>query len=107
MSIRNFIITTLIAGTAQSYRHATLWKLLPSIRKGSPESPLYNLTGDALIWMAKEYMDTDADVSIYNAVSITNASEIIRDYFVGYFRHLSAQNGGKITASTDGRVVVQ
>lgn len=178
-----------------------------AIRKGSPESPLYNLTGDALIWMAKEYMDVDADVSIYNAggirseisagnltigdvyavypfdnllsiatlrgsdlktlfnyvasngglpvnsavkliisnnkvksvtingkeidnnkiytvasidylvelkrygfdnaVSITNASEIIRDYFVGYFRHLSAQNGGKITASTDGRVVVQ
>lgn len=178
-----------------------------AIRKGSPESPLYNLTGDALIWMAKEYMDTDADVSIYNAggirseisagnltigdvyavypfdnllsivtlrgsdlktlfnyvassgglpvnsavkliisnnkvksvtingkeidnnkiytvasidylvelkrygfdnaISITYASEIIRDHFVGYFRHLSAQNGGKITAHTDGRVVEQ
>ena len=38
-----------------------------AIRKGSPESPLGNLTGDALIWMAKEYYDIDADVSIYNS----------------------------------------
>lgn len=41
-----------------------------AIRKGSPESPLGNLTGDALIWMAKEYFDIDADVSIYNTGGI-------------------------------------
>ena len=38
-----------------------------AIRKGSPESPLYNVTGDALVWMAKEYMDVNADVGIYNS----------------------------------------
>jgi 2',3'-cyclic-nucleotide 2'-phosphodiesterase (5'-nucleotidase family) len=38
-----------------------------AIRKSSPESPLYNITGDALIWMAKEYMNVDADVSLYNS----------------------------------------
>ena len=178
-----------------------------AIRKGAPESPLYNLTGDALIWMAKEYMDVDADVSLYNsgglraeisagdltigdvyavypfdnvlsivtlkgsdlktmfnyvassgglpvnsgvklvisnkkvksvtvngkaidnnktytvatidylvelerygfenAVSRADAPEIIRDYFVGYFRHLAQQNNGKITASKDGRVTTE
>lgn len=178
-----------------------------AIRKGAPESPLYNLTGDALIWMAKEYMDVDADVSLYNsgglraeisagnltigdvyavypfdnvlsivtlkgsdlktmfnyvassgglpvnsgvklvisnkkvksvtvngkaidnnktytvatidylvelerygfenAVSRIDAPEIIRDYFVGYFRHLAQQNNGKITASKDGRVTTE
>ncbi len=178
-----------------------------AIRKGSPESPLYNLTGDALIWMAKEYMDVDADVSLYNsgglraeisagnltigdvyavypfdnvlsivtmkgsdlktmfnyiassgglpvnsgvklvisnekvksvkvggktidnnktytvatidylvelgrygfenAISRTDSPEIIRDYFVEYFRHLAKENGGKITASKDGRVTTE
>lgn len=178
-----------------------------AIRKGSPESPLYNITGDALIWMAKEYMDVDADVSLYNsgglraeisagdltvgdvyavypfdnvvsvvtmmgrdlktlfdyvayngglpinsgvklvisdrkvksvtvggkaiddnklytvatidylveldrygfekATSRTDYPEIIRDCFVEYFRHIAKQNGGKITASTDGRVTIQ
>jgi 5'-nucleotidase len=178
-----------------------------AIRKGSPESPLYNLTGDALIWMAKEYMDVDADVSLYNsgglraeisagdltigdvyavypfdnvlsivtmkgsdlktmfnyvassgglpvnsdvklvisnkkvksvtvggkaiennktytvatidylvelerygfenAISRSDSPEIIRDYFVEYFRHLAQENNGKITASKDGRVTVE
>ena len=178
-----------------------------AIRKGSPESPLYNLTGDALIWMAKEYMDVDADVSLYNsgglraeisagdltigdvyavypfdnvlsivtmkgsdlktmfgyvassgglpvnsdvklvisdkkvksvtvggkpidnnktynvatidylvdmkrygfenAITRSDSPEIIRDYFVDYFRHLAQQNGGKITASKDGRVTTE
>lgn len=175
-----------------------------AIRKGTPESPLYNLTGDALIWMAKEFMDVDADVSLYNsgglraeisagnltvgdvyavypfdnvlsiitlkgsdlktmfnyvasnnglpvnsnvklvisnkkvksvtvngkaidnnktytvatidylvelerygfenAISRSDSPEVIRDYFVEYFRYLAKQNGGKITASKDGRV---
>ena len=178
-----------------------------AIRKGTPESPLYNLTGDALVWMAKEYMDTDVDVSLYNsgglraeisagdltigdvyavypfdnvlsiitlkgsdlktmfnyvasngglpvnsgvklvisnkkvksvtvngkaidnnktytvatidylvelerygfenAISRSDAPEVIRDYFVEYFRHLAKENNGKITASTDGRVTVE
>ena len=178
-----------------------------TIRKGTPESPLYNLTGDALIWMAKEFMDVDADVSLYNsgglraelsagnltigdiyavypfdnvlsiltmkgsdlktmfnyvasnnglpvnsgvklvisnkkvksvtingkaidnnktytvatidylvelgrygfenALSRSYSPEIIRDYFVEYFRYLAKENGGKITAKTDGRVTVQ
>ena len=178
-----------------------------AIKKGSPESPLYNLTGDALIWMAKEYMDVDADVSLYNsgglraeisagdltigeayavypfdnvlsivtmkggdlktmfnyvasngglpvnsgvklvisnkkvksvtvngkaidnnktytvatidylvelerygfenAISRSDSPEIIRDYFVEYFRHLAQENNGKITASKDGRVTVE
>lgn len=37
-----------------------------AIRKGTPESPLGNLTADALIWMAKQYFNVDADVSVYN-----------------------------------------
>ena len=178
-----------------------------AIRKGAPESALYNLTGDALIWMAKEYMDVDADVSLYNsgglrseisagdltigdvyavypfdnvlsivtlkgsdlktmfnyvassgglpvsssvklvisnkkvksvtvngksidnnktytvatidylvelerygfenATSRSDSPEVIRDYFVEYFRHLAEQNNGKITAKTDGRVSTQ
>ena len=43
------------------------------LRKGSPESPLGNLTGDALIWMAKEYYGVDADVSLYNSGGIRAA----------------------------------
>ena len=178
-----------------------------AIRKGTPESPLYNLTGDALIWMAKEYMDVDADVSLYNSgglraeisagdltigdvyavypfdnmlsivtlkgsdlktmfnyvasngglpvnsgvkmvisnkkvksvtvngkeidsnktytvatidylielerygfeniTSRTDAPEVIRDYFVEYFRHLAQQNNGKITAAKDGRITTE
>lgn len=41
-----------------------------AIRKGSPESPLGNLTGDALIWMAEEYYGVKADVGIYNSGGI-------------------------------------
>lgn len=178
-----------------------------AIRKGSPESPLYNITGDALIWMAKEYMDVDADVSLYNsgglraeisagnltigdvyavypfdnvlsivtlkgsdlktmfnyvassgglpvnsgvkmvisnkkvksvtvngeaidnnktytvatidylvelerygfenATSRSDSPEIIRDYFVEYFRHIAQQNNGQITASKDGRITTE
>ena len=178
-----------------------------AIRKGSPESPLYNITGDALIWMAKEYMDVDADVSLYNsgglraeisagnltigdvyavypfdnvlsivtlkgsdlktmfnyvassgglpvnsgvkmvisnkkvksvtvngeaidnnktytvatidylvelerygfenATSRSDSPEIIRDYFVEYFRHIAQQNNSQITASKDGRITTE
>ena len=41
------------------------------------------------------------------ATSRTDSPEIVRDYFVEYFRHIAKQNGGKITASTDGRVTIQ
>ena len=175
-----------------------------AIRKGTPESPLGNLTADALVWMAQEYYDVKADVALYNTGGIRaeisagdltvgdvyavypfdnvlsvatlsgkdlktlfdyvassgglpinkevkmvisgkkvksvtvngetikdnqtytvatidylmnlgryglenatgrrDAPEIIRDYFVAYFRHLASENGGKITASTDGRI---
>lgn len=175
-----------------------------AIRKGTPESPLSNLTADALVWMAEEYYDVKADVALYNTGGIRaeisagdltvgdvyavypfdnvlsvatltgkdlkklfdyvassgglpinkevkmvisdkkvksvtvhgqpiddnktytiatidylmnlgryglenatgrkDASEIIRDYFVKYFRQLAEQNGGNITASTDGRI---
>lgn len=178
-----------------------------AIRKGSPESPLYNVTGDALVWMAKEYMDVNADVGIYNsgglraeisagdltigdvyavypfdnvlsiltmegkdlkklfeyiasngglpinsgvklvisnravksvtlngkviddnktytiatidylvelgrygfenALSRSDSPQIVRDYFVEYFRHLAEQNNGRITARTDGRITIQ
>lgn len=178
-----------------------------TLRKGNPESPLGNLTADGLIWMAKEYYDTDADVSIYNSGGIraeiskgdvtlgdvyaaypfdnvltllkmkgsdllnlfdhvassggmpinsavrlkirdgkvssvtidgkeidedkeytiatidylantgeygldkgtdrTDSPEFIRDCFGDYFRHIASGNGGKITASTDGRIVIE
>ena len=178
-----------------------------AIRKGTPESPLSNLTADALVWMAEEYYGIKADVALYNSGGIRaeisagdltvgdvyavypfdnvlsvatlkgkdlkklfeyvassgglpinkevrmvisgnkvksvtvngktindnqtyivatidylmnlgryglenatdrkDASEIIRDYFVAYFRHLASENGGKITASTDGRIKVE
>lgn len=177
-----------------------------AIRKGTPESPLGNLTADALVWMAEEYYGVKADVALYNSGGIRaeisagdltvgdvyavypfdnvlsvatlkgkdlkklfdyvassgglpinkevrmiisgnkvksvtvngqqindnqtytiatidylmnlgryglenaagrrDASEIIRDHFVAYFRHLAGENGGKITASTDGRITV-
>ena len=41
-----------------------------AIRKGSPESPLGNLTGDALVWMAEEFYGVKADVGIYNSGGI-------------------------------------
>ena len=41
-----------------------------AIRKGNPESPLGNLSADALIWMAKDRYNVDADVSIYNSGGI-------------------------------------
>ena len=178
-----------------------------AIRKGTPESPLSNLTADALVWMAQEYYGVKADVSLYNTGGIRaeisagdltvgdvyavypfdnvlsvatlkgkdlkklfeyvassgglpinkevrlvisgkkvksvtvngqpiddnktytvatidylmnlgryglenatgrrDAPDIIRDYFVAYFRHLAAQNDGKITASTDGRIKIE
>ena len=178
-----------------------------AIRKGSPESPLGNLTGDALVWMAEEFHGIKADLGLYNSGGIraeisagdltvgdvysvypfdnvlsiaklkgkdlkklfdyvassgglpisksvkmvisgntvksvtlngkaiddnqtytiatvdylmnlgryglenatgrNDASEIIRDYFVAYFRHLASQNNNEITASTDGRITKQ
>ena len=178
-----------------------------AIRKGSPESPLGNLTGDALVWMAEEFHGIKADLGLYNSGGIraeisagdltvgdvysvypfdnvlsiaklkgkdlkklfdyvassgglpisksvkmvisgskvksvtlngkpiddnqtytiatidylmnlgryglenatdrNDASEIIRDYFVAYFRDMADNNNGKITSSTDGRITKQ
>lgn len=175
-----------------------------AIRKGSPESPLGNLTADALLWMAEDQYGVKADVGLYNsggiraeisagdltvgdvyavypfdnvlslvtlkgsdlmrlfdyvassgglpisktvkmvikdkkvksvtvngqpvdnnkvytvatvdylvnlgryglenAISRNDSPDIIRDNFVEYFRYLALQNGGRITASKDGRV---
>ena len=41
-----------------------------AIRKGSPESPLGNLTGDALVWMANEHFGVTADLGLYNSGGI-------------------------------------
>ena len=41
-----------------------------ALRKGTPESPLTNLTGDALVWMAEEHYGVKADVGIYNSGGI-------------------------------------
>ena len=178
-----------------------------ALRKGTPESPLNNLTGDALVWMAQEYYGVKADVGIYNnggiraeisagnltvgdvyavypfdnvlsiaelkgsdlkelfeymasnqglpvnsgvrlvisnkkvksvtvdgkaidnnktysvatidylmnlgryglqnATNRRDSGEIIRDYFVEYFRHLAAENNGNINATTDGRIRIE
>ena len=178
------------------------------LERGTPESPLGNLTADGLIWMAKEFHDIEADVAVYNkggvraniaagkvtlgdvyavypfdnvlsiatitgknlkylmykvpnslyvnkevklianssgfVTSITingkdiddsklytvatidyitdndaytsifgdasarvNSTVMIRDYFGEYFKHLANENGGKITASKDGRVTIK
>ena len=39
-----------------------------------------------------------------NAINRSDSPEIIRDYFVDYFRHLAEQNNGLITARYDGRI---
>lgn len=41
-----------------------------AIRKGSPESPLGNLSADGLVWMAKELFGVEADVATYNSGGI-------------------------------------
>lgn len=179
-----------------------------NINRGTPESPLGNLSADGLIWAAKRFHNVDADVAVYNsggvraniakgdvtlgdvyavfpfdnALSIltitgknlrhlmyevpnnlyvnkevklvSNSSgwvssitvngqqiddkktytvatidyisdndgytdilgnpinredsvEMIRDYFGEYFKYLADQNNGQITASNDGRVIIQ
>ena len=35
-----------------------------TLRKGSPESPLGNLTADGLVWMARHFFGFDADVTL-------------------------------------------
>ena len=44
-----------------------------TLSKGNPESPLGNLTADAMIWSARECFGTDADVSIYNSGGIRSS----------------------------------
>lgn len=59
-----------------------------TLRKGSPESPLGNLTADALIWMAKEFYDVDADVSLYNSggirAEISSGEVTVGDIYATY-----------------------
>ena len=54
-----------------------------------------------------DYLMNLGRYGLENATDRRDASEIIRDYFVAYFRHLASENGGKITASTDGRITKQ
>ena len=54
-----------------------------------------------------DYLVERGSYGLPNATSRSDAPEIIRDYFVEYFRHLAKQNNGKITAATDGRVTVE
>lgn len=178
------------------------------IKRGTPESPLGNLSADGLIWAAKRFHNVDADVAVYNSGGVraniargdvtlgdvyavfpfdnvlsiltitgknlrylmyevpnnlyvnkevklvSNSSgwvssitvngqqiddnktytvatidyisdndayttilgnpinredsvEMIRDYFGEYFKYLADQNNGQITASNDGRVIIQ
>ena len=44
-----------------------------TLSKGNPESPLGNITADAMIWSAKECFGIDADVSIYNSGGIRSS----------------------------------
>jgi 2',3'-cyclic-nucleotide 2'-phosphodiesterase (5'-nucleotidase family) len=37
------------------------------IKRGTPESPLGNLSADGLIWAAKKFHNVDADVAVYNS----------------------------------------
>ena len=37
-----------------------------NINRGTPESPLGNLSADGLIWAAKKFHNVDADVAVYN-----------------------------------------
>ena len=178
------------------------------IKRGTPESPLGNLSADGLIWAAKHFHNVDADVAVYNSGGVraniakgnvtlgdvyaafpfdnvlsiltitgknlrylmyevpnnlyvnkevklvSNSSgwvssitvngqqiddnktytvatidyisdndayttilgnpinredsvEMIRDYFGEYFKYLADQNNGQITASNDGRIIIQ
>ena len=54
-----------------------------------------------------DYLMNLGRYGLENATDRRDASEIIRDYFVAYFRHLASENGGEITASTDGRITKQ
>ena len=54
-----------------------------------------------------DYLMNLGRYGLENATDRRDASEIIRDCFVAYFRHLAAENNGKITASTDGRITKQ
>ena len=179
-----------------------------NINRGTPESPLGNLSADGLIWAAKQFHNVDADVAVYNsggvraniargdvtlgdvyaafpfdnvlsiltitgknlrylmyevpnnlyvnkevklvsnssgwvssitvngqqiddnktytvatidyisdndaytdilgnAIDREDSVEMIRDYFGEYFKYLADQNNGQITASNDGRVIIQ
>ena len=47
-----------------------------NINRGTPESPLGNLSADGLIWAAKTFHDRTADVAIYNSGGVR--SNIVR-----------------------------
>jgi hypothetical protein len=51
-----------------------------------------------------DYLMNLGRYGLENATNRRDASEIIRDCFVAYFRHLADENDGEITASTDGRI---
>ena len=52
-----------------------------------------------------DYLMNLGRYGLQNATSRNDSPDIIRDCFVEYFRHLASENGGKITAAKDGRIV--
>jgi hypothetical protein len=54
-----------------------------------------------------DYLMNLGRYGLENAIDRKDASDMIRDCFVSYFRHLADENGGQITASIDGRITIQ
>ena len=54
-----------------------------------------------------DYLVNLGRYGLEEAVTRRDAPDIIRDNFVEYFRHLSAEGDGSITAAKDGRITVE
>lgn len=54
-----------------------------------------------------DYLANTGEYGLDKGTDRTDSPEFIRDCFGDYFRHIASGNGGKITASTDGRIVIE